>query len=319
MPPGDRRRDSLRSAAAVGRRRPARDPAQALARPGEPGRTLHAAVAGGEQRGVRDRPDPGRPAHQHRQLRSQHGDGRHADRARWTSSTPSSPRRPRLPPTLDQTDLTTLDSATLAQNGVISFAPTYPLWSDNAQKMRYVRVPRGQIDHVRQGDAEVLDPAQHPLLQDVPQAGDRRQREPDLQEDRDAPHRLAPRHHACPTERRSRTRSSGRTSGTRTRRRRRCSTDPLRDGKPFADRIFTYVTDEQKAQPIIASNPANLQARARRRRDHPPLRAPGIRALHPVPHGEPQRSLRPRLHAAAGRPPPDRQRAASTSPRPATS
>ena len=49
-----------------------------------------------------------------------------------------------LPLTLDKTDLTTLDSAALAQNGVISYAPTYPLWSDDAQKMRYIRVPRGQ-------------------------------------------------------------------------------------------------------------------------------------------------------------------------------
>jgi mono/diheme cytochrome c family protein len=49
-----------------------------------------------------------------------------------------------LPDTLDQTDLTTLDSTALAQLGVISYAPQYPLWTDDAGKQRYIRVPRGQ-------------------------------------------------------------------------------------------------------------------------------------------------------------------------------
>lgn len=49
-----------------------------------------------------------------------------------------------LPLTLDQTDLVTLDSAQLAQLGVIAYAPTYPLWTDDAGKLRHVRVPRGE-------------------------------------------------------------------------------------------------------------------------------------------------------------------------------
>ena len=49
-----------------------------------------------------------------------------------------------LPATLDQTDLISLDSEVLAKTGVISYAPTYPLWSDNAGKMRYLRVPVGK-------------------------------------------------------------------------------------------------------------------------------------------------------------------------------
>jgi mono/diheme cytochrome c family protein len=48
-----------------------------------------------------------------------------------------------LPGTLAETDLVTFDSNTLARNGVISFAPAYPLWSDDAGKMRHVRLPRG--------------------------------------------------------------------------------------------------------------------------------------------------------------------------------
>src|SRR5207342_3202821 len=49
-----------------------------------------------------------------------------------------------IPPRLDQTDLTTFDSETLARSGVIAFAPAYPLFSDHARKVRHVRVPRGQ-------------------------------------------------------------------------------------------------------------------------------------------------------------------------------
>ena len=52
-----------------------------------------------------------------------------------------------LPPKLSQTDLFTLDSQTLAQYGVIAYAPAYPLWSDDAGKLRHVRVPRGQSIH----------------------------------------------------------------------------------------------------------------------------------------------------------------------------
>jgi mono/diheme cytochrome c family protein len=49
-----------------------------------------------------------------------------------------------LPTTLDKTDLTTFDSEVLAQTGVVAYAPAYPLWSDNARKIRHIRVPRGK-------------------------------------------------------------------------------------------------------------------------------------------------------------------------------
>jgi len=48
-----------------------------------------------------------------------------------------------LPRTLAETDLVTFDSDTLARDGVVSYAPAYPLWSDDAGKMRHVRVPHG--------------------------------------------------------------------------------------------------------------------------------------------------------------------------------
>jgi mono/diheme cytochrome c family protein len=49
-----------------------------------------------------------------------------------------------LPDTLVETDLVSLDSATLARRRVFSYAPTYTLFSDHAGKMRHVRVPVGQ-------------------------------------------------------------------------------------------------------------------------------------------------------------------------------
>ncbi len=50
-----------------------------------------------------------------------------------------------LPKRLQETDMFTLDSTLLAEQRVISYAPTYTLFSDNAKKMRYVRVPAGQV------------------------------------------------------------------------------------------------------------------------------------------------------------------------------
>lgn len=49
-----------------------------------------------------------------------------------------------LPATLSETDLVSLDSNVLARTGVVSFAPAYPLFSDEAHKNRYIRVPRGK-------------------------------------------------------------------------------------------------------------------------------------------------------------------------------
>jgi mono/diheme cytochrome c family protein len=49
-----------------------------------------------------------------------------------------------LPDTLVETDLVSLDSTDLARRHVWSYAPTYTLFSDNAGKMRHVRVPLGQ-------------------------------------------------------------------------------------------------------------------------------------------------------------------------------
>jgi mono/diheme cytochrome c family protein len=49
-----------------------------------------------------------------------------------------------LPEHLSQTDFFTFDTSVLAQYRVVAYQPTYPLWSDNSGKLRYVRVPIGQ-------------------------------------------------------------------------------------------------------------------------------------------------------------------------------
>jgi mono/diheme cytochrome c family protein len=49
-----------------------------------------------------------------------------------------------LPRTLQETDLFSLDTGVLARTGVVAYQPTYPLWTDDAAKLRYIRVPRGE-------------------------------------------------------------------------------------------------------------------------------------------------------------------------------
>ncbi|WP_223641753.1 hypothetical protein [Corallococcus sp. EGB] len=52
----------------------------------------------------------------------------------------------RLPPLLSDTDsdIMTFDAEKLAARGTFAFAPTYPLFSDHAKKLRLVHVPAGQ-------------------------------------------------------------------------------------------------------------------------------------------------------------------------------
>ena len=63
-----------------------------------------------------------------------------------------------LPTRLEETDLSTLDSVALAETGVVSYAPTYTLFSDGAKKMRYLRVPLGQTIHYDQAKNDFVIP-----------------------------------------------------------------------------------------------------------------------------------------------------------------
>jgi hypothetical protein len=62
-------------------------------------------------------------------------------------STGTAAQRIGLPEHLGDTDLFSLDSGTLAKYGVLAYAPAYPLWSDDAGKLRHVRVPVGTSIH----------------------------------------------------------------------------------------------------------------------------------------------------------------------------
>jgi mono/diheme cytochrome c family protein len=49
-----------------------------------------------------------------------------------------------LPVKLSETDFISLDAEVLARRGTLAYAPAYPLWSDDAAKLRFVHVPAGQ-------------------------------------------------------------------------------------------------------------------------------------------------------------------------------
>ena len=189
------------------------------------------------------------PAHQPRQLRARPGDVRERDRrmdeldALFAAAT-------ELPENLAETDLVSLDSAVLAQRGVIAFVPTYPLWSDGlGQDARGARAP-GHIDPVRQAPPRVRHPAEHPLLQDVPQEGRRRQT---------ATSATARSRPASSWPARTRPGRTGRYQATalfgtyawnEDETEARLVQDPLRNGQPFKDRLITYVADEPLAAKV---------------------------------------------------------------------
>ncbi len=162
-----------------------------------------------------------------------------------------------LPPTLGETDLDALDSETLANHGVVSYAPAYPLWTDNAGKMRYVRVPRGKsivFDKAKQR-FHIPDNTRFykTFLKSVVDADGKpsyRKIETRLivaRQDVDMPDGTVEQKALYGTY----IWNEAETQAT-------LLTDPLRNGKPFADRLFSYVTDESKAQAIIDKNPRNL-------------------------------------------------------------
>lgn len=167
-----------------------------------------------------------------------------------------------LPKYLDQTDLTTFDSEALASEGVVSFAPAYTLFSDHARKMRHVRVPRGR--------SIVFDPARQAF--DIPENtrfyktffkkvierdGSERYRKIETrlivtrQDGKDSPDGSHTTHALF-----------GAYAWDEKETTAQLVTDPLRNGKPFRDRVVTYITDEAKAEEALANSQAvdRLQA-----------------------------------------------------------
>ena len=161
-----------------------------------------------------------------------------------------------LPVALAQTDLTTLESDTLARNGVVSYVPAYPLWSDSAGKMRYVRTPHNQpIVFDKSTQTFQIPPNTRFYKTFLKQITDINGK----QAYRKIETRLI-------VSRPDTTASDGTVQqnalfGTYiwndTETAATLQQDPLRDGTPFSDRLLTYNIDEPRAAAIQASTPSN--------------------------------------------------------------
>ena len=155
-----------------------------------------------------------------------------------------------LPTQLEETDLFTFDSAELATYGVIGFAPAYPLWSDDAGKIRFVRVPRGKSIHY---DAETHE-FQIPdntrfyktfLKEVVDSEGSKSFRKIETR-------LILARADDCsktPCEVKA---LMATYAWDEEESKARLVTEPMRNGDPFLDQVFNYTTDEPKMAELRA-------------------------------------------------------------------
>jgi mono/diheme cytochrome c family protein len=162
-----------------------------------------------------------------------------------------------LPETLDQTDLFTLDGETLARSNVVAFSPAYPLWTDDAAKIRHIRVPRGQSVKFNKDKQQFEIPPNTRFYKTF------------LKEvvDRDKNKSYRKMETRLIVSRPDRARPDGTAEVTalygayiwnEEETEARLLRDPLRNGKPFRDRLLTYSVDEPKVQQVIDSKPRNL-------------------------------------------------------------
>lgn len=161
-----------------------------------------------------------------------------------------------LPKTLDQTDLVTLDSEKLARTGVISFAPGYPLFSDNARKMRHVRVPHGKSIVFDKQTQEFTIPDDTRfyktfLKKVIDLDGNEKYRkiETRLIIARADGQLAADGSHPINAVFATYQWNENETQAT-------LVEDPRRDQTPFRDKLITYQVDEGKAQDVLASTQA---------------------------------------------------------------
>lgn len=149
-----------------------------------------------------------------------------------------------LPQTLVETDLVSLDSEVLAHRGVFSYAPTYTLFSDNASKMRYVRVPVGKTitydrrthDFVIPENTRFYKTFLKPVTDKDGNVAYRKmetrlivsRRDEQLPDGRFRPRALRMSYAWDKDEKMA-----------------RLVKDPFRNGQPFADRLCPYVVDER--------------------------------------------------------------------------
>ena len=103
-----------------------------------------------------------------------------APACRWTSWTPSSRRRRRCPRAWPRPTSTTLDGAALARQGVIGLRARLSAVVRRRRQDAARSGCRAGSRPLRQGHPAVRHPAQHPLLQDLPQEGRRPRRQREL-------------------------------------------------------------------------------------------------------------------------------------------
>jgi len=182
-----------------------------------------------------------------------------AKRVASTELTASPEDKLGLPAELADTDLTSFDSDVLARTGLIAFAPAYPLWSDDAGKLRYVRVPLGKsiTFDAKTQKFDIPDNTRFykTFMKEVTDKdGSKRWRKLETRlivarHDTVSPKDVA--NYQPQSLFGSYKWDEAETHAT-------LLTDKLRNGEPFTDDLFEYVVDEPKAAEIRAKMPANL-------------------------------------------------------------
>ncbi|HXX70450.1 MAG TPA: hypothetical protein VEK07_24930 [Polyangiaceae bacterium] len=161
-----------------------------------------------------------------------------------------------LPEHLGQTDLFTFDSAALAANRVIAYAPGYPLWSDNAGKLRFVRVPVGQSIHFNSATQQFEIPPNTRFYKTF------------MKQivDTDGSYRYRKIETRVIVSRPDQNNSDGTVTQTALFGSYLWNDDetdavlvetPLNDGEPFADTLLLYNTNEPLAADVLQSQPAD--------------------------------------------------------------
>lgn len=151
-----------------------------------------------------------------------------------------------LPRRLDQTDIVSFDSAELARYGVVSFAPAYTLFSDHAKKMRYLRVPRGQKIHYNPAKLDFEIPPNTRFYKTflkpiTDEQGNTTFRKIETRIILSRPDKLE-NGVATPSA------IFGSYRWNEDESHAELVVEPYRDGTPFKDQIFEYITDEKTAR-----------------------------------------------------------------------
>lgn len=157
-----------------------------------------------------------------------------------------------LPERLEDTDLFTFDAETLARHRTVAFAPGYPLWADNAKKIRFIHVPIGESIQY-DPEAQEFDIPDNTriyktfLKEVIDEAGNVAYRKVETRlivarQDGVEPNGEAEINALFGTY----AWNDEETEAVLVR-------DPLRNGKPFRDRLLTLITNEQQAKELLAS------------------------------------------------------------------